>query len=76
LRRTPAGGGGDDGGTQTRLGKLGANIEHVQQDVSDLRHDVREIRSLMAADFRRTWGGLIAISLGLAGMMARGFHWL
>jgi hypothetical protein len=30
----------------------------------------------MAADFRRTWAGLIAVSLGLAGMMAKGFNWL
>ncbi|CAB3799790.1 hypothetical protein [Pararobbsia alpina] len=78
LRRSPTGGdgGGNGGGTETRIGKLGASVEHVQQDVSDLRQDVREIRSLMATDFRLTWAGLIAVALGLAGMMAKGFHWL
>lgn len=61
---------------ETRVARLDTSVEHIRRDVSDLRQDVREIRSLMAIDFRVTWAGLIAVALGLAGMMAKGFHWL
>ncbi len=30
----------------------------------------------MERDFRLTFGALIALALGLATMMAKGFHWL
>jgi hypothetical protein len=30
----------------------------------------------MATMFRVTWAGLFAVTLGLAGLMAKGFNWL
>jgi hypothetical protein len=70
------GSGGDDGGMEARVAKLEATVEHIQRDLTDIKQDVREIRSSMSTDFRLTWGGLIALALGLAGLMAKGFHWL
>jgi hypothetical protein len=61
---------------ETRVAKLETSVEYIRRDISDLRQDVREVRSLVAMDFRVTWAGLIAVALGLAGMMAKGFHWL
>lgn len=70
------GGGGDDGRMEARIARLEATIEHAQRDISDIKQDVREMRSSMRTDFLITWGGLIAGILGLAGLMAKGFHWL
>lgn len=69
-------GGGDDGGMEARVAKLEAAIAHVQADVNELKGDVRGIRSDMRGDFRLLFGALIAAALGLAGLMAHGFHWL
>lgn len=69
-------GGGDDGGMEIRLAKLEASMEHVQQDVSDIKQDLREIKKDARADFRLLFGALIAVALGLAALMAHGFHWI
>lgn len=36
---------------------------------------VRDTRAVTLRLFPLTWGGLMATTLGLAGLMARGFHW-
>jgi len=36
---------------------------------------VRDTREVTLRLFPLTWGGLMATTLGLAGLMARGFHW-
>jgi len=59
-----------------RVIKLELAAEHVQRDLNDIKTDVREIRRDMRTDFRLLFGALIAVALGLAGLMARGFHWL
>lgn len=48
----------------------------MERDVSDMRVELRQLRADQRADFRLTWGALIAIALGLAGLMAKGFGWL
>lgn len=69
-------GGGDDGGMEARVAKLEAAVEHIEKDIRDIKQDVREMRSDMRSDFRLHFGALIAVAIGLAGMMAHGFHWL
>ncbi len=53
---------------------------HMQHEQSELRSDVREIRrdviGIRTTDFRILFGAIIAVALGLAGLMAKGFHWL
>ena len=76
LERTGAGGAGYDDGMEARVAKLQAGLEHIQSDMKDLKGDVREVRSNARTDFIITWAALIAGFVGIAGMMAKGFHWL
>lgn len=61
---------------EARLAKLEASMEHVQRDVSDIKVDIRRINDAIDSNFKLTFGGLIFVALGLAGIMARGFGWL
>lgn len=69
-----------DGGMEARVAKLEAQIETVQRDIAELKTDVREVRKDIAGirttDFRLLFGAIIAVALGLAGVMAKGFHWI
>lgn len=71
-----SGGGGYDGGMEARVAKLESTTEYIQRDISELKEDVRSIRKDMNLDFRLTWVGIITLGLGLAGLLAKGFHWL
>ncbi len=65
---------------EARVAKLEAIAEHVQRDLQDLKSDVRSVRtdivSVRTTDFRLLFGAIVFVALGLAGLMARGFHWL
>lgn len=68
---------------EARIAKVEAGIEHLvretqslRADMRDVRAEVRDIRAEHRADFRLTWGGMIALALGLAAMMAKGFKWI
>ncbi|HEE0833639.1 TPA: hypothetical protein R6379_002916 [Klebsiella pneumoniae] len=52
------------------------DINDVKDDIKDVRNDIKDIRKDMKGDFRLTFGALIAVALGLAGLMARGFGWI
>ena len=70
----------NDGGMEARVAKLEAAMEYVQRDIGELKSEVREIRKditgIRTTDFRILFGAIIAVALGLAGLMAKGFHWL
>lgn len=68
--------GGDDGGMEARIAKLESDVAHVQRDISDIKDDIREMKRDQRTDFRLTWGALIFVALGLAGLLAKGFKWL
>lgn len=74
----PNGGGGND--MEIRLSKLETATEYLQRDVKEIREDVRtiknEIGGIRTTDFRITFGAIIVVALGLAAIMAKGFHWL
>lgn len=64
-----------------------AVLEQIARDTKDIlvemKRDIREIRQDQKSDFRLLFGATISVALGLAGMMAglaglmaRGFHWL
>jgi len=61
---------------EARLAKLEASTEYVQRDVSDIKIDIPRIRVAVDSNFRLTFGGLIFVAHGLAGIMATGFGWL
>ncbi|GAA3682063.1 MAG: hypothetical protein ABF636_11435 [Acetobacter sp.] len=77
-RYAKGGGGGNDGmdvikyrleSLEKRFDRLDVRLDKVdvRLDKIDERHD---------RDFRVIFGALIAVALGLAGLMAKGFHWL
>lgn len=65
-----------DGRLEARVAKLEASVAHIERDIGEMKTDVRGLRSDARTDFRLLFGALIAVALGLAGMMARGFGWL
>lgn len=65
-----------DGGMESRVAKLEAAVEHIQSDIKDVKADMRELRQNARTDFIITWAALLGGFVGIAGMMAKGFHWL
>jgi hypothetical protein len=65
---------------EARVAKLEAAMEFVQRDIGELKADVRDVKNdivgIRTTDFRILFGAIIAVALGLAGLMAKGFHWL
>ena len=61
---------------QARVAKLESDVEHMKNTLKEIKDDVREIKRDARSDFRILFGALITVSLGLAGLMAKGFHWL
>lgn len=70
----------EDGGMESRLAKLETAFEFMQRDIKELKDDLRVLKSdingIRTVDFRILFGAIIAVTLGLAGLMAKGFHWL
>lgn len=70
---------GDGGGTndpmEARVAKLESTSEHILRELAEMKTDIRELRKDGQRDFRILFGALIAAVLGLAGLMAKGFHW-
>jgi hypothetical protein len=76
-------GGGNFPPVEARVARLEASVEHIQRDIAEIKADGRSMRQEIAhlrdrveADFRITWAGIMALGLGLAGLMAKGFGWL
>ncbi len=64
---------------EPRLTKLDTAVEFIQRDIKELRDDLRTVKSDITAirtDFRLLFGAIIAVALGLAGLISKGFHWL
>lgn len=70
------GSGSGGAGMEARIAKLEATTTHILESMTDLKSDIREIKLHARSDFRVLFGALIAVALGLAGLMARGFGWL
>ncbi|ATU92392.1 hypothetical protein B5P45_23145 [Phyllobacterium zundukense] len=61
---------------EAQVAKLSADMENIKIAVTDIKIDIRELRRDAKMDFRLLFGALIVVALGLAGLMAKGFHWL
>lgn len=61
---------------EARIARLESDVEYIKRDISDIKQDVREIGSRQWTHFIITWGGMIALGVGLAGIMAKGFGWI
>lgn len=51
-------------------------MERTEDNFKDMRQEFKEVRSEMKNDFLFLFGALITVTLGLAGLMAKGFGWL
>ncbi|MFT4247667.1 MAG: hypothetical protein QM581_06460 [Pseudomonas sp.] len=61
---------------EARVAKLESTSDHILRELVEMKADVRELRRDAKTDFRLLFGAIIAVALGLAGLMAKGFHWL
>ncbi|EHZ1491715.1 hypothetical protein K5J06_003434 [Salmonella enterica] len=58
---------------EARVAKLESDVTHIDSTLQEMKSDMRrDLRS----DFRILFGALITVAIGLAGIMARGFHWI
>jgi hypothetical protein len=71
------------GTMEARMTRAETTIEHILQDLEDLKREVRELRESMDRRFRaleaplRTEFRLLwAANFALAGILAKGFHWI
>ena len=64
--------GGGDGHT----GDMGDWPQSVENRLGTIFDELREIRKEMRIDFRILFGALIAVAIGLTGVMAKGFGWI
>jgi len=66
-------------GTSSEMEARVAVLEQIAKDtkeiLGEMKQDIRDIRQDQRTDFRLLFGALIAATLGLAGLMAHGFHW-
>jgi hypothetical protein len=61
---------------EPRIAKLESDVTHIGVNIADIKTDIRDIKKNAETDFRVLFGALIFAVLGLAGLMAKGFHWL
>lgn len=71
------GGTGDGGnGMEARIAKVEATVSHIQSDLTEVKGDIKGLRNEARNDFRLTFGAIVAVALGLSGLMAKGFGWI
>jgi hypothetical protein len=56
---------------EQRMSRVESAIENINENLSDLKSENKEIRKQMSTDFR--W--LLVLMISLLGVMAKGFHW-
>ena len=61
---------------EARIATLESHVEYIRRDIGELKTDVKEIRKEAKDDFRILFSALVAVALGLAGLLAKGFGWL
>jgi hypothetical protein len=59
-----------------RLIRLEATTQHIQEDLRDFKSDMRDLKNQARSDFRLLFGALISLGIGMAALMAKGFHWI
>jgi len=50
-------------------------LVELKLDMREMRQEMREMRQDQRNDFRILFGAIITAVVGLAGVMAHGFHW-
>ena len=65
-------GGSSGGGIEARIARLEAHLEHMQDDVKEIKGELKTLLWAGITGFAVTWGGII----GLALLAAKGFGWI
>jgi hypothetical protein len=50
--------------------------QEMREMRQEFKQDIKDLRSDQRSDFRINFGALMTVTIGLAGLMAHGFHWL
>lgn len=73
----------NDGGTEPpdmeiteRVIRLEEKVTGMDKRLDLVEKDLRELARKVDVNFIITWGGLIVLGVGLAGLLAKGFHWM
>jgi hypothetical protein len=72
---------------EARIAKLEVLGEYMARDIAEIKVEQRSMRAdfiaehrrlreIMATDFRLLFGALVTVALGMAGLLAKAFHWL
>lgn len=65
---------------EPRMANLATAVKFIQRDIKELKDELRTVRSDLTAirttDFRLLFGAIIAVALGPACLISKGFHWL
>lgn len=60
--------------------EMSAEFKQVRSEMQDgfksVSEEFKQVRAEIRTDFRLLFGALITVTLGLAGLMAKGFGWL
>lgn len=59
-----------------RVIRMEEKITGMDKRLDLVEKDLREMARKVDVNFVITWGGLIALGLGLGGLLAKGFGWL
>ena len=60
---------------EAKVAKLENAVEYMQRDISEIKTDILKIKKDCRTDFRLLFGAIIAVALGMAGLIAKEFHW-
>lgn len=61
---------------EVRVAKLESDVEYIKRDITEIKTDIKNGQRIHDRDFRILFGAIISTTLGLAWLMAKGFHWL
>ena len=67
-------GGGDS--VESRIARVESDVKNIFIHLGDIKKDIRELRNDIKIDFRILWGALFVATIGLAGLLAKGFEWI
>lgn len=65
-----------DRGTEARIARIEAHVDHLREGLTELKAETREIKSDMKTDFRILFGAIITVAVGISGLLAKGFGWI
>lgn len=72
----PGSGGPHTPDMEARVAVLEQIAKITAETLSEVKSKLRILRENHDRDFRLTFAAVVTVALGLAGLMAKGFHWL